>query len=184
MEEWLSVNIIPDLVNVRDALKELDKGSQTKLTRTMSAELLKIGTRIKQQEAESIMSTKIQGVKKSGQVRIKRGSREREAPLRAAIAAALDRRNRFTKKEAGVEVRVRRTPLGDRANLARKFNNGINRHPLFGDRKQWFVQVARPSKWWTRVIDDNKPQVTGEVQKIIVHYQHVVGEAMKGKKTT
>ena len=28
MEEWLSVNIIPDLVNVRDALKELDKGSR------------------------------------------------------------------------------------------------------------------------------------------------------------
>jgi len=182
MEEWVSVQIIPDLLNVRDALRELDKGGQTKLSRSLSTEMLKIGNRVKTQEQQSIMSTAIVGVKTNNRKRIKRGRADYQPALRADIANALQRRNRFTKNEAGVEVRVRNGPLGDRARLPKYFNKGKNRHPLFGDRTQWFDQVARPAGWWNRVIIANRDQAKRDVQQLIYKYQQIVADALEGKK--
>jgi hypothetical protein len=182
MEEWVSVQIIPDLVKVRDALRALDNNQQTKLTRQLSTEMLRIGNRVKTQEQQSIMSTAIVGVKKDNRARIKRGRAEYQPALRADIANAMQRRNRFTKKEAGVEVRVRNGPLGDRARLPKYFNRGKNRHPLFGDRKQWFDQVARPAGWWNRVILANRDDAKRDVQQLIYKYQQIVAAALEGKK--
>jgi hypothetical protein len=182
MEEWVSVQIIPDLLNVRDALARLEKPGPPVLMRSLSKELLKIGKDVKTAEQQSIMGTAIVGVKKNNQARVKRGRADYQPALRADIAKAIQSRNRFTKKEAGVEVRVRNGPLGDRARLPKALNRGKNRHPLFGDRTQWFDQVARPAGWWNRVISDKRAGAMRDVQQVIYRYQQMVADAMNGKK--
>ncbi|MEU3346419.1 hypothetical protein ABZ723_15815 [Streptomyces sp. NPDC006700] len=41
------------------------------------------------------------------------------------------------------------------------------RHPVFGNRRRWATQWARPTGWWSRTVRAGEPRMRAEVERVL-----------------
>jgi hypothetical protein len=88
-------------------------------------------------------------------------------PLRATIAGAV-RISVRSGASPGARVWIDRARLpADLKNMPWVINEGRVRHPVFGNRRRWATQWARPTGWWTRTVAAGTPRMRAEVERIL-----------------
>ena len=185
MSVGLEITVSPDLKSIRNRLAKLDEGSQTKLVAALNKELRdNIGKKVTQAEKSAVMRTQIKGRKESGDLRHKRGTRK-STGLRRRISESFEYKNRITsKQQAGIVIRASGTKLarnGLSPNTARRANNGALRHPLFGDRDNWYDTVFVPRGYWDKARSDMTPYVNRQLDLVAQKFEGVILDAMRGK---
>jgi hypothetical protein len=78
-----------------------------------------------------------------------------------------------TGQQAGVRIVVGKDRSG-----ARAANQGLIRHPVFGNREKWVTQKV-PSDWFDRPLRDSAPRVLPELEKAI---QSVLEDIVRGAR--
>jgi hypothetical protein len=125
------------LRNVGRALKQEADGK--KLKKELAANLKQVLEPVAEQARSNLMSIGTAGLAHGG------------SPLRTAIASQMKPAVRFSGRQTGVALRVRRK------NMPRGFTNAPKalstpkgwRHPVF-DSDRWVQQVTVPSEWFDR----------------------------------
>ncbi|WP_426568088.1 hypothetical protein [Streptomyces canus] len=88
-------------------------------------------------------------------------------PLRATLAGGVRisvRQGTF----AGARVWMDRSRLpADLRRMPRVIDDGRIRHPVFGNRKRWATQWARPAGWWSRTVRAGYPRMRAEVERVL-----------------
>lgn len=88
-------------------------------------------------------------------------------PLRATIAAAIRLSVRQT-TNPGARVWIDKDALPtDLRNMPSVINEGRIRHPVFGNKKRWVNQWARPAGWWDRTVRNGGPRMRAEVSRVL-----------------
>lgn len=110
----------------------------------------------------------IRGVDLSGSGRKGRGgSSPTTRPLRATLVGAV-RISVRTGTSPGARVWVDRSRLpSDLKNMPGVIDEGRVRHPVFGNRRRWATQTARPAGWWTRTVRAGTPRMRAEVERVL-----------------
>lgn len=111
----------------------------------------------------------IRTVQLSGTGRTKRGGPSpTERPLRSGIAGAVRISVRSgASPGARIWLDGSRLPPGVTMGVPARINEGRLRHPVFGNRKRWANQWARPSGWWERPVRDGTPRMRAEVARVL-----------------
>jgi hypothetical protein len=78
-----------------------------------------------------------------------------------------------TGQQAGVRIVVGKDRSG-----ARAANQGLIRHPVFGNREKWVAQQV-PSDWFDRPMQQSAPRIRPELEKAI---QSVLDDIVRGAK--
>lgn len=91
-----------------------------------------------------------------------------EPTIRRSAMDTLPTRGGLDRKIAASEIRIikRRNVVRlevRNAYALRSLDDGVLRHPVFGNRKKWVSQRVRPG-WWTRPVTTAKPRIGREVQ--------------------
>lgn len=88
-------------------------------------------------------------------------------PLRAMLAGAvrISVRSGAT-PGARVWMDFARVEPGARG-VPKQIDDGRLRHPVFGNKKRWANQWARPSGWWSRTVADGTPRMRAELERIL-----------------
>ncbi|MFF8458520.1 hypothetical protein ACF06T_28780 [Streptomyces albidoflavus] len=96
-----------------------------------------------------------------------RGGRSQNTrPLRATLAGGL-RISVRTGAQPGARVWMDKSRLPhDLRNMPWVIEQGRVRHPVFGNRRRWATQWARPAGWWSRTVRAGTPRMTAEVSRI------------------
>jgi hypothetical protein len=88
-------------------------------------------------------------------------------PLRRTLAGGV----RISVRQGaspGARVWMDRARLpADLRNMPWVINDGRVRHPVFGNRKRWVTQWARPSGWWSRPVQAALPRMRAEVERVL-----------------
>ncbi|WP_112469415.1 hypothetical protein [Streptomyces triticisoli] len=88
-------------------------------------------------------------------------------PLRATLAGAV----RISVRQGanpGARVWVDRSRLpADIKNMPWVIEEGRVRHPVFGNRRRWATQWARPTGWWSRTVQAGTPRMRAEVERVL-----------------
>ncbi|MFF3857523.1 hypothetical protein [Micromonospora sp. NPDC002575] len=88
-------------------------------------------------------------------------------PLRATLAGAV----RISVRQGaspGARVWIDRSLLpADLRNMPWVIETGRVRHPVFGNRKRWATQWARPAGWWSRTVQAGTPRMRAEVARVL-----------------
>lgn len=110
----------------------------------------------------------IQGVQLPGPGRkVRGGPSPTTRPLRASLAGAI-RISVRSGANPGARVWVDRSRLpADIKNMPWVIENGRVRHPVFGNRKRWVTQWARPTGWWSRTVQAGMPRMRAEVRRVL-----------------
>lgn len=88
-------------------------------------------------------------------------------PLRATLAGAV-RISVRTGAQPGARIWVDRSRLpADLRNMPWVIDEGRVRHPVFGNRRRWATQWARPAGWWTRTVRAGTPRMRAEVERVL-----------------
>lgn len=88
-------------------------------------------------------------------------------PLRATLAGAV-RISVRTGTSPGARVWVDRSRLPpDLKGMPGVIDSGRVRHPVFGNRRRWTTQWARPTGWWMRTVRDGTPRMRAEVERVL-----------------
>ncbi|MFJ1581554.1 hypothetical protein [Streptomyces sp. NPDC088182] len=88
-------------------------------------------------------------------------------PLRALLAGAV-RISVRAGTQPGARVWTDRSRLPpDVRNMPWVIESGRVRHPVFGNRRRWATQTARPAGWWSRTVRAGTPRMTAEVARIV-----------------
>jgi hypothetical protein len=45
--------------------------------------------------------------------------------------------------------------------------NGRVRHPVFGNRRRWATQTARPAGWWSSTVRAGTPRMRAEIERVL-----------------
>ncbi|MBD0837368.1 hypothetical protein [Streptomyces sp. TRM68416] len=114
------------------------------------------------------LQTAIRGVQLPGPGRkVRGGPSPTTRPLRATLAGAV----RISVRQGtapGARVWLDRSRLPeDLRNMPWVIENGRVRHPVFGNRKRWVTQWARPTGWWSRTVQAGTPRMRAEVARIL-----------------
>ncbi|MFE9381375.1 hypothetical protein [Streptomyces sp. NPDC006855] len=98
----------------------------------------------------------------------KRGGRSPTTrPLRATLAGGV-RISVRTGANPGARVWMDRSRLPhDIRNMPWVIESGRVRHPVFGNRKRWATQWARPAGWWSKTVAAGTPRMQAEVARIV-----------------
>jgi hypothetical protein len=68
----------------------------------------------------------------------------------------------------GARVWMDRSRLEPKArNVPWLVEDGRLRHPVFGNRKRWTNQWARPTGWWSKTVRAGLPRMRAEVERIV-----------------
>ncbi|MEV4974450.1 hypothetical protein [Streptomyces scopuliridis] len=98
--------------------------------------------------------------------RVRGGPSPTTRPLRATLAGAV-RISVRTGTHPGARVWMDKSRLPrDLRNMPWVIESGRVRHPVFGNRRRWATQTARPAGWWSRTVRAGTPRMTAEVQRI------------------
>ncbi|MGW0131890.1 hypothetical protein [Streptomyces sp. NPDC003299] len=110
----------------------------------------------------------IRGVQLPGSGRkVRGGPSPTTRPLRATLAGAV-RISVRSGANPGARVWLDRSRLPeDLRNMPTVINDGRVRHPVFGNRKRWTTQWARPTGWWSRTVEAGTPRMRAEVERIL-----------------
>lgn len=88
-------------------------------------------------------------------------------PLRRTLAGAV----RISVRQGanpGARVWVDKGRLpDDLKNMPWVINDGRVRHPVFGNRRRWATQWARPTGWWSRTVEAGTPRMRAEVERVL-----------------
>lgn len=88
-------------------------------------------------------------------------------PLRATLAGAV-RISVRSGASPGARVWMDKSLLpDDMKNMPWVIEAGRVRHPVFGNRKRWATQWARPSGWWSRTVQTGTPRMQAEVERVL-----------------
>jgi hypothetical protein len=88
-------------------------------------------------------------------------------PLRRTLAGAV----RISVRQGanpGARVWVDKGRLpDDLKNMPWVINDGRVRHPVYGNRRRWATQWARPTGWWSRTVEAGTPRMRAEVERVL-----------------
>ncbi|MFF8980176.1 hypothetical protein ACF08A_25610 [Streptomyces cellulosae] len=99
--------------------------------------------------------------------RVRGGPTPTQRPLRATLAGGV-RISVRSGGSPGARVWMDRSRLpADMRNMPWVIEAGRVRHPVFGNRRRWVTQWARPSGWWSRTVDAGLPRMRAEVQRVL-----------------
>lgn len=88
-------------------------------------------------------------------------------PLRATLAGGI----RISVRQGaspGARVWMDRSRLpADMRNMPWTIENGRVRHPVFGNRRRWETQWARPTGWWSRTVQAGTPRMRAEIERVL-----------------
>lgn len=88
-------------------------------------------------------------------------------PLRATLAGAV-RISVRSGASPGARVWLDKGRLPeDLRNMPWVIEQGRVRHPVFGNRKRWATQWARPTGWWSKTIQAGTPRMRAEVERVL-----------------
>ncbi|MFE7752995.1 hypothetical protein [Streptomyces sp. NPDC057428] len=88
-------------------------------------------------------------------------------PLRATLAGGI-RISVRTGASPGARVWMDKSRLPhDIRNMPWVMDSGRVRHPVFGNRRRWATQWARPAGWWSRTVRAGTPRMTAEVARVV-----------------
>lgn len=88
-------------------------------------------------------------------------------PLRATLAAGI-RISVRAGANPGARIWIDKSRLPDDVkNMPWLINDGRVRHPVFGNRRRWATQWARPSGWWTKTVANGTPRMWAEVNRVL-----------------
>ncbi|MFF2009173.1 hypothetical protein ACFVWY_08880 [Streptomyces sp. NPDC058195] len=88
-------------------------------------------------------------------------------PLRATLARGI-RISVRQGAQPGARVWMDRARLPpDLRNMPWVIENGRVRHPVFGHRRRWATQWARPSGWWSRTVQAGTPRMRAEIERVL-----------------
>jgi hypothetical protein len=88
-------------------------------------------------------------------------------PLRATLAGAV-RISVRSGASPGARVWVDKGRLpADLRNMPWVIDDGRVRHPVFGNRKRWATQWARPTGWWSKTVQNGTPRMRAEVERVL-----------------
>ncbi|CAL9665178.1 hypothetical protein SUDANB145_07125 (plasmid) [Streptomyces sp. enrichment culture] len=88
-------------------------------------------------------------------------------PLRATLAGGV-RISVRSGAMPGARVWMDKSRLPpDLRNMPWVINDGRVRHPVFGNRRRWTTQWARPTGWWTNTVAAGTPRMRAEVERIL-----------------
>lgn len=109
----------------------------------------------------------IRTVQLAGSGRKKRGGPSPTTrPLRATLAGGV-RISVRSGASPGARLWVDKGRLPrDLKNMPWVIDEGRVRHPVFGNRKRWSTQWARPTGWWSRTVREGMPRMTREIERI------------------
>lgn len=110
----------------------------------------------------------IRTVQLPGPGRTKRGGPSPTTrPLRATLAGGV----RISVRQGanpGARVWMDKSRLPpDLKNMPWVIDEGRVRHPVFGNRRRWATQWARPTGWWSRTVQAGTPRMRAEVERIL-----------------
>jgi hypothetical protein len=89
-------------------------------------------------------------------------------PLRATLAGAVRISVRSgASPGARVWLDHSRLPADITAGVAARIDEGRLRHPVFGNKKRWTNQWARPAGWWSKTVRDGTPRMRAEVERVL-----------------
>ena len=87
-------------------------------------------------------------------------------PLRATLAGGVRISVRTTTRP-GARVWMDKARLpADVRNMPWVIEQGRVRHPVFGNRRRWSTQSARPTGWWSRTVQAGLPRMRAEVARV------------------
>lgn len=99
--------------------------------------------------------------------RVRGGPSPTQRPLRASLAGGV-RISVRSGASPGARVWMDRARLPeDVRNMPWVIENGRVRHPVFGNRRRWVTQWARPSGWWSRTVEAGLPRMRAEVERVL-----------------
>ncbi|MFF2650390.1 hypothetical protein [Streptomyces sp. NPDC058045] len=88
-------------------------------------------------------------------------------PLRATLAGGI-RISVRTGVSPGARVWMDKGRLPrDLRNMPWVIETGRVRHPVFGNRRRWATQTARPAGWWSRTVRAGMPRMNREIERIV-----------------
>ncbi|WP_320784200.1 hypothetical protein [Streptomyces sp. CRN 30] len=88
-------------------------------------------------------------------------------PLRATLAGGI-RISVRSGASPGARVWMDKSRLPpDLKNMPWVIDDGRVRHPVFGNRRRWATQWARPTGWWTSTVYSGMPRMRVEVERIL-----------------
>lgn len=110
----------------------------------------------------------IREVQLPGPGRTKRGGPSPTTrPLRANIAGAI-RISVRAGAAPGARIWIDRGRLpADMRNMPWVIETGRVRHPVFGNRRRWATQWARPTGWWSKTVQAGTPRMRAEVERVL-----------------
>ncbi|MFD5251335.1 hypothetical protein ACFWM5_00630 [Streptomyces bobili] len=89
-------------------------------------------------------------------------------PLRTTLAGAV---RISVRQGASPGARVwldhSRLPADITAGVAARIDEGRLRHPVFGNKKRWANQWARPTGWWSKTVAAGTPRMRAEVERVL-----------------
>lgn len=89
-----------------------------------------------------------------------------QLPKRGGLAAQVAREPQRVQVRTGAKTAGVRIVVGRRRGGARMADQGLVRHPLFGDREHWYTTKV-PEGWFTDTGQEQLPQVRGELLKAV-----------------
>ncbi|MDK0520391.1 hypothetical protein [Streptomyces sp. ML-6] len=100
-----------------------------------------------------------------------RSTRGGPSPTTRPLRATLARGVRISVRQGaspGARVWMDRTRLpADLRNMPWVIENGRVRHPVFGNRRRWATQWARPTGWWSRTVQAGTPRMRAEIERVL-----------------
>jgi hypothetical protein len=89
-------------------------------------------------------------------------------PLRATLAGAV-RISVRSGASPGARVWLDHShlPADITAGVAARIDEGRLRHPVFGNKRRWANQWARPAGWWSKTVADGTPRMRAEVERVL-----------------
>lgn len=110
----------------------------------------------------------IRSVQLSGSGRTTRGGPSPTTrPLRATLAGGI-RISVRAGSNPGARIWIDKGRLPDDVkNMPWVIESGRVRHPVFGNRRRWATQWARPSGWWSRTVQSGTPRMRAEVERVL-----------------
>ncbi|MFF9215630.1 hypothetical protein [Streptomyces viridosporus] len=110
----------------------------------------------------------IRGVQLPGPGRSTRGGPSPTTrPLRATIAGAI-RISVRSGASPGARVWIDRSRLpADIKNMPWAIEAGRVRHPVYGNRRRWVTQWARPTGWWSSTVQAGTPRMRAEIERVL-----------------
>ncbi|WP_236241165.1 hypothetical protein [Streptomyces sp. CC228A] len=145
-----------------DVSRRLRRAGGPRLRQNLARRIRRAAEPLHRDLQQSIRSVQLPGPGR----RVRGGSSPTTRPLRATIAGAV-RISVRSGAAPGARVWLDRSRLPtDLRNMPYVIEEGRVRHPVFGNRRRWVTQWARPTGWWSKTVQAGMPRMRAEVERV------------------